>query len=69
MNYLGPKIRKESPLILKELINSIQTKIEVFQNSLKAKFILLLLNDIRMNKNLKSNPMERMEVIVNWLKK
>ena len=69
MNYLGPKIRKESPLILKELINAIQTKIEVFQNSLKAKFILLLLNDIRMNKNLKSNPMERMEVIVNWLKK
>ncbi|KRX04570.1 Armadillo-type fold [Pseudocohnilembus persalinus] len=74
ISYTGHKIRADSPATLKYLVQHIKTKIEKYQQentnySKKIDFILLTLNDIKMNKKQQSNPVDRLSFLMNWLKK
>ncbi len=70
----GSKIRSDNPRILKDLITLIKeasdqyTKVNNFQTK-KQEFILQTLNDIKLNKRIKADPIEKLNFLINWVKK
>lgn len=74
VNFCGHKIRSDSPAALKHIVSNVKSSIEKYQStksehSKKIDFILINLNDIKMNKKIKNNPIERLQYLINWLKK
>jgi len=72
LELTGHKIRNDSPLILKRIIEHTKEKLE--GSTLKANFsakisyIIELLNCIKLNKIIKNDPTERLSFLKNWLK-
>lgn len=72
---IGMKVRKDNPKILKDIIDSIKDAFERYKtaNDLKiiqrGDFLLMILNDIKLNKNLKNNSFESMGFLISWIKK
>ena len=69
---IGAKIRADNPTILKDLIELISQKFEEKKNdeefTKKSKFLILTLNDIKLNK-MKTNPLERLNFLCLFIKK
>ena len=72
---IGMKVRKDNPKILKDLIDFIKDSFEKYKtfnkviNLQKGDFLLMMLNDIKLNKNIKNNPFESLSYLMNWQKK
>ena len=71
---IGLKVRKDNPKTLKELIDLVKEAFERFKNekkgeSQKGEFLMSILQDIRLNKNIKNNPFETLGFLMTWLKK
>ncbi|EAR96171.2 MA3 domain protein (macronuclear) [Tetrahymena thermophila SB210] len=78
VQHVGAKIRQDNPQILKNIIDNTKAKVDEYSNQLKAQgkqvpkkieFVMLTLNDIRLNKKLKTDPVQRLNFFINWLKK
>ncbi|KAL4504278.1 hypothetical protein ABPG72_021116 [Tetrahymena utriculariae] len=78
VQHIGAKIRQDNPQILKNIIDNTKVKVDEYSNKLKAQskqvpkkieFVMLTLNDIRLNKKLKTDPVQRLNFFMNWLKK
>ncbi|KAL4459343.1 hypothetical protein ABPG74_017956 [Tetrahymena malaccensis] len=78
VQHVGAKIRQDNPQILKNIIDNTKVKVDEYSTKLKAQgkqvpkkieFVMLTLNDIRLNKKLKTDPVQRLNFFMNWLKK
>lgn len=71
----GLKIRKDNPKLLKEIIELTKTSFDRYKAEKnvngfeKGDFLLMILNDIKLNKNIKNNPFETLSFLLSWLKK
>lgn len=71
----GLKIRKDNPKLLKDMIDQIKTAFDRYKNENsiqgfeKGDFLLMILNDIKLNKNIKNNPFETLSFLLSWSKK
>lgn len=71
---VGLKIRSDSPPLLKRLIDDAKQKIEQIQSASENRnsvieFILLTLNDIKMNKKVEGDLMQSSQFLTTWLQK
>jgi len=72
---IGTKVRKDNPKILKDLIDFIKDSFEKYKVSKgipslqRGDFLLMMLNDIKLNKNIKNNPFESLSFLMGWVKK
>ena len=64
----GMKIRGDNPKILKEMIEKITNTLKSDSEQGKEKYLLETLYDIRMNKKIKGDPTERLQILVNFVR-
>lgn len=65
----GNRLRRENPKFLKQFIDKVKETIKPELTNTKTNLLLEILNDLKLNKNIRNDPTQSLEFLNNWLKR
>lgn len=65
----GNRLRRENPKFLKQFIDKVKETIKPELANTKTNLLLEILNDLKLNKNIRNDPTQSLEFLNNWLKR